>query len=69
MERPGKEATFHCSCGRESGCGELRVIPIKVGDEKRVDLITLGLGGVVLSRDDRLRLIKILAQQSWFGED
>lgn len=70
-EKPGENEIFRCSCGRHEGlgytCGELQVIPIKIGGEKRVDLRTIGMGGVVLSNKDRKALMAILADSDWFG--
>lgn len=70
-QKPGENAVFRCSCGRHEAlgytCGELHVIPIKVGGEKRIDLRTAGIGGVVLSNQDRVALMAILADGTWFG--
>lgn len=67
MAGPGETVTFHCSCGQETCHGELNVIPIKIKGEKRIDLRTIGIGGTVLSADDRRSLLEILADPTWFG--
>lgn len=68
-ERPGKEVVFGCTCGsgRAHLCGTLHVIPIKIDGVKCVDLTTQGLGGVVLSGNQRAKLARILLDPDWFG--
>lgn len=67
MANPGETVAFKCSCGQEKCHGELCVIPIKIDGEKRIDLRTLGIGGTVLSSEDRAALAAILEDPEWFG--
>lgn len=67
LNPPGASIVFHCSCGQTACHDALHVIPIKIHGHKRIDLMTIGAGGVILSDDDRQHLCGILANHEWFG--
>lgn len=63
----GAGLNMQCCCGQVNCNGVLVVIPLKINDHKHVDLITLGMGGTVLSDEDRARLAAILTDPEWSG--